>query len=682
MPELVLELGCEELPATAVRRAYEELDRLIKEGLTEAGIPFEAGSAPIGTPRRLIVHLAKVAADQPDQSKEVRGPGVAAAFGPDGQPSKALEGFCRGQGVDVASVEQRDGYVWAVRVDKGRPTQEVLSELIPKAIRGLTFDKTMRWGSSRMRFARPIRWIVALFGGEIVPFDIEGVHSGNQSRGHRFYAPDNFDVTSYDQLLTELLKRKVEPNPDERRTTIREVATVTASGKPDISEALLEENVFLTEWPTPIEGTFPADYLELPEPVLVTAMAKHEKMFPVRDGSGSLLNKFIFVRNGGEDDAVREGTAWVLRARFNDAKFFFDEDKKKDLLEFHAETERLVFQEKLGSVHKRADRLAHLAQLIAERLGFDAGEQADAQLAGLYAKADLSTGLVSELASLQGIVGGLYAKRHGLSDRVCQAIGRHYDLEGIKNQSESANRVALCVLLADQIDKLAGYLGIGQAPSGSSDPFGLRRATSYLIEGTWDHYDIDLGELLKRSVESYENQGISLDRLAAQDSFKAILAQRYTVLFADQRYDLVAAALEPLAGAWSGYQPKSVRRRLSELAKIANYREFVQTATRPLNIWRSAVEKGITIEEMSDALDRQLNSPIGSSLHGQISSLSFPATAALLLPLSDQISNFFDQTMIMSNNPDEQRARLALSKKLAEYILSVGDISKIVLEGE
>ncbi len=681
MPELVLELGCEELPATAVRRAYEELDRLIKEGLTEAGIPFEAGSAPIGTPRRLIVHLANVAADQPDQSKEVRGPGVAAAYGPDGQPSKALEGFCRGQGVDVASVEQRDGYVWAVRVDKGRPTQEVLSELIPKAVRGLTFDKTMRWGSSRMRFARPIRWIVALFGGEIVPFDIEGVHSGNQSRGHRFYAPDAFDVTSYDQLLTELLKRKVEPNPDERRTTIREVATVTATGKPDISEALLEENVFLTEWPTPIEGTFPADYLELPEPVLVTAMAKHEKMFPVRDGSGSLLNKFIFVRNGGEDDAVREGTAWVLRARFNDAKFFFDEDKKKDLLEFHAETERLVFQEKLGSVHKRADRLAHLAQIIAERLGFDGGEQTDAQLAGLYAKADLSTGLVSELASLQGIVGGLYAKRHGLSDRVCQAIGRHYDLEGIRNQSESANRVALCVLLADQIDKLAGYLGIGQAPSGSSDPFGLRRATSYLIEGTWDHYDIDLGELLKRSVESYENQGISLDRQAAQDSFEAILAQRYTVLLSDERYDCVAAALERYE-YWPASRPMDVLRRLDAINKLANNRDFVQTATRPLNILRSAMDKGIAVEPISEALVANLNSQLGTDLWAQIKSIQLPASAEALLSLKEPIHAFFEATMIMSNEPTEQTARLALVRATAEVLRSVGDFTKIVLEGE
>ncbi|RYG32274.1 glycine--tRNA ligase subunit beta, partial [bacterium] len=357
MPELLLEVGCEELPATFVRKAFLDLAARVGAELVGAGLRESAeATTTLGTPRRLIVVFGNVSDRQSDREERLRGPSITAAYNPDGTPSKALEGYCRKQGVDPAEVENDGQYVWVTKRIAGRHAGEILIEALPRAIRGLSFEKSMRWGSSRMRFARPIRWILASFDGGAVNFEIEGVASGLESRGHRFYAPEPFSAPNAGKLMDELRARFVEPDPEERRKRILAGAPAVAEGIPDLPEALVDENVHLTEWPTAIRGEFPASFLELPEPVLVTAMAKHERMFPIRDAEGKLTNAFVFVRNSGEDDTVRRGAEWVLNARFNDARFFFDEDKKKTLDDFLAATETIVFQEKLGTVRKRADR--------------------------------------------------------------------------------------------------------------------------------------------------------------------------------------------------------------------------------------------------------------------------------------------------------------------------------------
>ncbi|HZH98143.1 MAG TPA: glycine--tRNA ligase subunit beta, partial [Fimbriimonadaceae bacterium] len=480
--------------------------------LGAAGVPH-GQSQSLGTPRRLIVHVEGLAERQPDVSKEMRGPSIAAAYDAEGNPTKALEGFCRGQGADPSQVRRDGEYVWVDKVVEGKATAEILATLLPEAIKGLNFEKAMRWGSSRMRFARPIRWLLASLGGEVVPFEIEGVASDLKSRGHRFYAPEEFTARTFDELIDGLIARKVEPDPAERETRIREGATINCSGQPDLTDALVQENVYLTEWPLAIEGSFKPEFLDLPESVLVIAMAKHEKFFPVRDDAARLTNKFISIRNAGEDETVRNGNAWVLNARFNDAKFFFDEDARLKLSDFLEKTSGIVFQEKLGTVRQRADRLAELSAEVMRMTGADEHEIGSAREAGRYAKADLSTGLVGELPALQGLIGGEYAKREGLPEEVCCGIASHYELPRNQRPSSAGQRIGIAVLIADQLDKLAGYLGLGLVPSGSSDPYGLRRAATHVIEAVWHWRDgsIKPFQIFLKAIRLYENAGIKLN---------------------------------------------------------------------------------------------------------------------------------------------------------------------------
>ncbi|MEZ0324745.1 MAG: glycine--tRNA ligase subunit beta [Fimbriimonas sp.] len=695
MPELLLEVGVEELPATFVRKATSDLADHLKKSLTEAGIlPEDAVITAMGTPRRLIVGISNVLDRQEDQVKEQRGPGLKAAYDAEGNPSQALLGFCRAQGGDPSQLRNDGQYVWLTKQIPGKASSELLSDLLPKAVRSLTFDKTMRWGAAKMRFARPIRWIVALLDAEVVPFDIEGVISGNESRGHRFYASETFRVSGLGQLMGELRQRHVEPDPEVRRRAIIEQATAIAPGTPQMSEALIDENVYLTEWPTAIAGTYRQEYQELPQPVLVTAMAKHEKMFPVRDGEGKLTNSFVFIRNSGEDETVRKGAEWVLNARFNDAKFFLDEDKKHTLKEFLEKTSGILFQDKLGTVRQRADRLSRLAEEIARQTGANEEETRFAREAGLYSKADLSTGLVSELASLQGVIGGEYAKREGFADAVCWALASQYDLSKNPEVKCEGARTAIRLLLADQLDKLAGYLGVGLAPSGSSDPFGLRRAATLIIEASW----LWPGELpsfqgiFAGALESYEAQGVTLDRQGAMASLAEVFASRYEALLAEVRYDMLNAALGE-RGLQDVASPKAFRMKLRVLERLVDDVPFVQTATRPVNIVAAAKKKDIPVGETLSPEERvNLHSSDGEELLSVAIALEAPLreamtaendeeAARLLLTLAGPINRCFDSTMVMAEEPDVRYARLTLLQMVSRLLLQSGDWSKIVIEG-
>jgi len=696
MPELLLELGCEELPASFVRRAYSDLLANVTALLSDAGVLVGEGQA-LGTPRRLIISFSDVKDRQDDVTKEVRGPGLKGAYDAAGNPTQALLGFCRSQGVEVDSLRRDDQYVWATKTIEGRPTIEILSEGLPKAIRSMTFDKTMRWGSTRMRFARPIRWILASLGGNVIPFDIEGVHSGLNSCGHRFYAPEPFEAKSFDSLITGLRSRKVEPDGEIRRKLIVDQAKEIANGTPDLSEALIEENAFLTEWPTAIQGQFKEEFLSLPDAVLVTAMAKHEKMFPVRDDAGKLTNKFVFIRNSGEDDTVRQGSEWVLNARFNDAKFFFDEDSKHDLNYLLDKTEGIVFQEKLGSVRKRADRMSALAEQIDLHTGAIGREVEFAREAGRYAKADLSSGLVSELSSLQGVIGGAYARRQGIFGSIAWAIETQYDISKNTDPGDCAGeRASLRLAMADQLDKLAGYLGIGQIPSGSTDPYGLRRAATVLIDAAWMWPGVipSYEQFFDVALKQYADQGISLDGESAKKALRTVFASRYTAMLPDVRHDILAAAIiDSESDAVSS--PRSVKSRTAILGELTKDLTFVQTATRPLNIVTSARKKGISFAEenplsliSAEALDsaegvellRALQA-ISSDLSGAQQSEDDGLVVDLLRSLTAPINKFFETTMVMAEDEKTRFARLSLMNAACQQLLIAGDFSKIVVEG-
>ena len=696
MPELLLELGCEELPATFVRKALIDLAANIEQALTEAEVPFTRTDEPIGTPRRLIMRFADVAARQPDRVKEMRGPGAKSAYDADGKPTKALEGFCRGQSVDLANVRVDGDYVWVTKTIPGKDTAELLAEILPKAITSLNFEKSMRWGESRMRYARPIRWILAAFDGKAVKFNIEKVESGLLSRGHRFNHPKPFEAKTYAELVTKLREREVEPDPAVREKLIREGAAAVCSGKPVLTDDLVDENVFLTEWPTALEGEFDPAFLALPDPVLITAMAKHERFFPVRNAEGKLTNRFISIRNAGVDETVRAGNTWVLNARFNDALFFFEEDKKNNLEYFLDKTEGILFQEKLGSVRKRADRLASLAAYIAEQTGADEAEVEIARTAGLYCKADLSTGLVSELPSLQGVIGGEYAERQDLPHAVCCAIGKHYDLNKIPIKDCEGSRTARRLLAADQLDKLVGYLGIGLAPTGSSDPVGLRRAATMLIEvawswqGTFPTYE----ELLRAAEKGYREQGIELDGSAMLESAATLFASRYPTMLPEARYDLLEAAIIP-DQPWRALDPNGVRFRLACMNEASDDTLFIQTATRPLNIVNAARKKEISFPQVKCVTDIHTDDlhtdeglvlcSVASEIESDIEAASFEADSKRLIDdlrrLNDPINSFFDSTMVMVDDESIRDARLALLNLICDRLYLAGDFTKIVIEG-
>lgn len=690
MPDLLFELGCEELPATFVAKAVDDLANGILARLQIAfGVQFDAEM--YATPRRLIIGVKDIPARQEDSVAEVRGPSLKAAFDASHNPLPPLVGFCRSQGVGVESVQEREGYAWISKPQVGKDSRELLASILPDAVKAMSFDKSMRWGHGSFRFARPIRWLLASLDGQCVDFEVQGVASGLYSRGHRFYAPERFEASTLPNLLTELRKRKVEPDATLRKEMIVNGANQQGLGQIDFSEALLEENVYLNEWPISIAGDIRQAHMELPEAVLVTAMAKHEKMFPVRDESGKLVSKFVFVRNGGEDETVRRGAEWVLNARLDDAQFFFSEDCKRSMAEFLDQTSRIVFQAKLGSVRDRAERLHDLASFIANRTGADETESDLAARAGLFAKADLSTGLVSELPSLQGIIGAAYSEREAFAEPVCYAIGRQYRPETKEHPRGAKERTAWRLVMADAVDKLAGFLGIGEVPSGSSDPFGLRRAASTVIELSWAWPDLpgSIIDWVIRAGELYQHQHFAVDLEKALSHLDALMRTRYESLLEDVRYDVLAGVLD--ASRLSDLlDPSAIRFRCECMTDLAKDSTFVRAATRPINLVDSSRKKaevfsGADLAKNQDRLDSDSGLILAQKLFEVESGLSEAhqsrnkqAVVDALQSLEPAINQFFEETMVMVEDDSIRASRLSLLDRSALILMRVGNFSKLV----
>ncbi len=674
MPEFLLEVGCEELPASFVEKAYTDLAAALSKELDALGIK---NSEPVamGTPRRLIVSFPDLKSRQEDSTKEQRGPSLSAAYGPDGSPTGALLGFCKSQGITVDDLRKDDQYVWLTKHIPGQDTADVLSAILPGIILGLNFEKSMRWGSSKTRFARPIRWVLAAFNENLVPFSVEDVPSSLLSHGHRFYAPTAFEAKTLEGLTTKLRNAFVEPVMEMRKEKILKQTIAVANGAPEISDDLLDENTFLCEWPTAISGTFPESYLELPEPVLITAMAKHERMFPVRDASGKLTNSFVFIRNSGEDETVARGCEWVLGARFNDARFFYEQDQKHTLDDFLAKTNDMLFQAQLGTVRQRADRLSNLCAQIAKSILCTEEEQSWSAKAGLYAKADLATGLVSELSSLQGVIGGEYASRQGMSSAIATALSQQYRTPS-KPQSSPDDKIAMILIIADQIDKLVGYLGLGLEPSGSSDPFGLRKAVTTLIRTAeqWETRAPTYSEAIDFAVGLYADQGFQIDSAKAEKALASIFKSRYEALYDNFRYDVLNAALPDDPKALS--KPRYILWRLQLIEKLSKNDLFVQTATRPINIISAASKKGESFGNRENVDVEKAQTPDAAVLQQLLNTYEADYEKSML-SLIGPINAFFDNNMIMDEDPTIRYHRLSLANAAAEAILDVGDFTKL-----
>lgn len=519
MADILLEIGTEEVPVNSQPLAISQMKAAFAQRLTDARVSFGAIEG-YHTPRRLVIKVNGVAENQADVTRENKGPAAQVAF-KEGKPTPAAMGFAKKQGVDVSElklVETPQGSYVAVDVfEKGRPSGEVFAEMVPDVLKSLTFPKMMRWGWSSIRFVRPIRWMVALCGNDVLPIEIEGVVSGRNSKGHRFLHLQPVEITNIADYAKSLEAAYVIVDQDIRQQMIVQQANAVATEagacvawEADHLQELLEEVTNLVEYPTAVVGQFEEEYLELPDVVLITAMKKHQRYFPLRNAEGQLINAFVAIRNGNADhlQIVKDGYETVLRARFNDARFFFERDLAHKLEAFVPKLERMVFQEKLGTLLAKTQRLMALAQQYAELAGLN---EADAMRAAELCKADQATEMVMELPALQGYVGREYALRSGEKADVADAILEHYLPRSAGGELPGSSMGRFLSAL-DRADTLVGYVCAQKiVPKGSGDPFGLRRAAQGLLHLLSAHPDMpELCSLVNSAANVYKTQGIEV----------------------------------------------------------------------------------------------------------------------------------------------------------------------------
>ncbi|HEY9659305.1 MAG TPA: glycine--tRNA ligase subunit beta, partial [Allocoleopsis sp.] len=516
MVTFLLEVGTEELPASFVSSALEQWKSRIPASLTESFLTSETIEF-YGTPRRLAVLIQGLPEQQPDREEEVKGPPAQAAF-KDGKPTKAAEGFARSRGISLDALEIRSTdkgeFVFVQQQIPGRPTAEILTELVPQWIFGLEGKRFMRWGDGDLRFPRPIRWLVSLLDDVVLPITLvngaESCSSDRVSQGHRILHPDPVVIPHAYEYVACLRSAFVEVDPAQRRTTIEaqaQVAAKSVGGVASINPSLLAEVIDLVEFPTAVVGKFDLEFLQLPPEVIITEMESHQRYFPVLKSAGSteLLPHFITISNGDptKADIIAAGNQRVIRARLSDGKYFFDLDRKQPLEDYLPRLETVTFQEDLGSVRQKVDRIVQIAGLIADQLQVDATQRKAIERAALLCKADLVTQMVGEFPELQGAMGEKYALASGEDPAVATAIVEHYLPRGAEDDLPKT-LAGQVVGMADRMDTLVGIFSVGMLPTGSSDPFALRRAANAIVNVTWAaDLPLNLDQLLTQVIANF-----------------------------------------------------------------------------------------------------------------------------------------------------------------------------------
>jgi glycyl-tRNA synthetase beta chain len=691
---LVFEIGTEELPPSAAWDGARQLRDLAGPALREARL--EAGAVrTYSTPRRLVLIVEDVALRQGDAVREVRGPAVRAAFGPDGAPTPAAAGFARSQGVDVTALERRTTpqgeYVYAVRRDAGGEASAVLAALLPGLAGRLAFSRAMRWGAGTVRFSRPVRWIVALLGGDVVACTFAGIAAGRGTAGHRTLHPARLSVPSADAYERVLQTGRIMLDPDLRRRHITAAVRRTAraaGGRAILDPGLLEETVQLLEWPTAIAGRFGDEFLGLPREILITVMQHHQKYFAVEDAAGVLLPAFVALRNGGTRglDGVREGNEWVLRARLADARFFFDEDRTQRLADRVRALDEVTFLEPLGTMGAKTGRLGTLAAALAARLGDDAAAAGFLARAALLAKADLVTHVVRELPELQGVVGGLYAALDGEPEPVAAALPEQYlPRGGTLPRSDTGARLALI----DHIDTLAGALSAGLVPSGSQDPYGLRReangAVAILLDRCWP---VSLADLAGDALGAY---GVDDEAVRGRvlDAVRDLARQRLRAVLIDEgiSYDTVDAALA--AGVDSPPDAAARARALWAFRRTPDFPAAYTAFDRAARIVPAGFEADVREDLLAAPAERQLleairavsRAPDGDGRRPAARNLSayYERTLRRLAVLAGPVDRFFTDVLVMADDEAVRRNRLGLLAGVVRLVRPIADLSRLVV---
>ena len=660
----LLEIGVEELPARFIGNALAQLENNMKNLLKEQRIEHESIET-YATPRRLVLIIEGLGDKQETIEEKIKGPAKGIAYDEKGNPTKALQGFMRGQGIDIDQISFQDyngeEYVYANVVKNGKMTEEVLSKNMANIIKSIVFPKSMRWGGKNIRFARPIRWIVSLYNESVVPFDLEGIKVGNITRGHRFLGSSHIEVNSVDEYFKILEENYVIVDQNKRKDIIKygsERLAKEKGGNLLMDAELLEEVTYLVEYPTPLIGRIEDEYLQLPVDVVITPMKEHLRYFPVVDDKGRLLPYFITVRNGNEKhiDIVTKGNEKVLGARLEDAKFFYYEDIKKPLEDYVEELNNIIFQEKLGTLYDKTIRVQKLAEKIGNYLEVGQETKKNIERAAYLSKADLVTKMVDEFTELQGKMGMEYAKQSGENEIVSLAIYEQYLPRFAGDQLPTTTAGAI-LSIADKLDTIAGSFAIGIQPTGSQDPYGLRRQALGIINIILDRkLNLNLGDIVDFALYIYvDENSLVFDYENTKQEILEFFNGRIKNIFSDMgiRYDIIDGVLSTETD--DVYDLKLRADKLNDYIENKGLEEVLTTFNRVINLGEKAssmeVKRELLVEEEEIELYEAFNS-IEDKVITWLNKKEYDKALEQFIALREPVDNFFDHVMVMVDDEE------------------------------
>lgn len=679
--DLLFEIGAEEIPAGFMPNILGQLKQLAETKLNDAHLPFES-IATYGTPRRLALIVKGLADTSAEISERHKGPSASIAYDVDGNATKAAIGFARGKGLDVADLVVEDGYIYAEIKTAGVPAKDIVTDMLPQLITGLNFPKSMHWGDLDAKFVRPVRWLVALLDEEVIPVVFANVKSGNVTRGHRFLGADEITIKNASSYVDTLKENFVMVDQDARRELIsKQLHDIAKSKHASIvwDDDLLEEINYLVEWPTALCGGFEESYLALPDAAIITPMKDHQRYFPLIDQEGKLLPMFLTVRNGSDHsiEVVQAGNERVLRARLDDAKFFFNEDRKKPLIDRQDGLTKIVFQEGLGNLADKTERLLKLGLVFGEECGLHEDAAVVLERATELAKTDLTTGMVTEFTELQGVMGKEYALLDGESEEVAEAIFEQY-LPRFAGDVLPQTEAGKVLSIIDKVDNIVATFSRGLIPTGSQDPYALRRQTigilNILLGSEWN---ISLRPIFKASMELLNVPAEKQDELLGQ--VEEFFTLRLKNIFLDREVphhviDLLLSNNELSVADAEGLVNALLANRIDENV------ELVQAYTRMYNLVKDMEYTGVNSDLLKEDAEKELFE--AASKASEASSAAWEAgdyDAVVTVPatLVPAINKFFEDVMVMDKDEAIKANRLQLVRLAYSVMAIIGDISAL-----
>ena len=679
--DLLFEIGAEEIPAGFMPNILGQLKQLAETKLNDAHLPFES-IATYGTPRRLALIVKGLADTSAEISERHKGPSASIAYDADGNATKAAIGFARGKGLDVADLVVEDGYIYAETKTAGVPAKDIVTDMLPQLITGLNFPKSMHWGNLDAKFVRPVRWLVALLDEEVIPVEFATVKSGNVTRGHRFLGADEITIKNAASYVDTLKENFVMVDQDARRELIsKQLHDMAASKNASIvwDDDLLEEINYLVEWPTALCGGFEESYLALPDAAIITPMKDHQRYFPLVDQNGKLLPMFLTVRNGSDHsiEVVQAGNERVLRARLDDAKFFFNEDRKKPLIDRQDGLTKIVFQEGLGNLADKTERLLKLGRVFGEECGLHEDAAVVLERATELAKTDLTTGMVTEFTELQGVMGKEYALLDGESEEVAEAIFEQY-LPRFAGDVLPQTEAGKVLSIIDKVDNIVATFSRGLIPTGSQDPYALRRQTigilNILLGSDWN---ISLRPIFKASMELLNVAADKQEELLNQ--VEEFFTLRLKNIFLDREVphhviDLLLSNNELSVADAEGLVNALLANRIDENV------ELVQAYTRMYNLVKDVEYTGVNSDLLKEDAEKALFEAASKASEASLAAWEagdYAAVVAVPATLVPTINQFFEDVMVMDKDEAIKANRLQLVRLAYSVMAIIGDISAL-----